>query len=93
VILVTDTQPKEPKTLLELKVKKTAPAPAPGAPGASLTERVNDAYAARDAMQGSTQQSSGAAEAAGVLTAIDEDEDDEEAEVPREFEYHSEEEE
>ena len=33
---------------------------------------------------------SGAAEAAGVLTAVDEDEEGgEEAEVPRDFEYHS----
>lgn len=35
----------------------------------------------------------GAAAAAGVLTAVDEDaEDGEEAELPREFEYHSDEE-
>lgn len=33
VILLTDTKPSEPKTLLELKVKKAAPAPAPGASG------------------------------------------------------------
>lgn len=33
---------------------------------------------------------SGAAEAAGVLTAVDEDEEGaEEAELPKEFEYHS----
>ena len=35
VILLTDTKPSEPKTLLELKVKKAAPAPAPGASGSS----------------------------------------------------------
>lgn len=35
VILLIDTKPSEPKTLLELKVKKAAPAPAPGASGSS----------------------------------------------------------
>lgn len=30
VILLTDTRPSEPKSLLELKVRKAAPAPAPG---------------------------------------------------------------
>jgi len=35
VILLTDTKPSEPKTLLELKVKKAVPAPAPGASGSS----------------------------------------------------------
>ncbi|KAF1941549.1 26S proteasome regulatory complex, non-ATPase subcomplex, Rpn2/Psmd1 subunit [Clathrospora elynae] len=35
VILLTDTQPSERKDLLELKVKKAAPAPAPGASGFS----------------------------------------------------------
>lgn len=32
---------------------------------------------------------SGAAAAAGVLTAVDEDDDGEEAEVPDDFDYHS----
>ncbi|KAH7126919.1 armadillo-type protein [Dendryphion nanum] len=35
VILLTDTKPSEPKSLLELKVKKAAPAPTPGAAGPS----------------------------------------------------------
>jgi 26S proteasome regulatory subunit N2 len=35
VILLTDTKPSEPKTLLELKVKKAAPAPTPGGAGPS----------------------------------------------------------
>ncbi|EDU50350.1 RPN2 26S proteasome regulatory complex component [Pyrenophora tritici-repentis] len=38
VILLTDTKPSEPKTLLELKVKKAAPAPAPGASGSSADQ-------------------------------------------------------
>lgn len=82
VIVLEDTQPSEPKTLLELKVKKVAPAPAPGAPGRSLTDRITDAYATRDS------QTDNAAEAAAVLNAVDEDDEDgEEADVPGEFEY------
>jgi len=84
VIVLEDTQPSEPKTLLELKVKKTAPAPAPGAPG--LSDRITDAYATRDSQTTSTN--SGAAEAAAVLNAVDEDDEDgEEAEIPGEFDY------
>jgi len=86
VIVLEDTQPSEPKTLLELKVKKTAPAPAPGAPGRSLSDRITDAYATRDSQTTSTN--SGAAEAAAVLNAVDEDDEDgEEAEIPGEFDY------
>jgi 26S proteasome regulatory subunit N2 len=86
VIVLEDTQPSESKTLLELKVKKVAPAPAPGAPGRSLTDRISDAYATRDSQTGSTN--SGAAEAAAVLNAVDEDDEDgEEAEAPGEFDY------
>ncbi|KAF2088798.1 26S proteasome regulatory complex, non-ATPase subcomplex, Rpn2/Psmd1 subunit [Saccharata proteae CBS 121410] len=93
VILLHDTRPSESKELLEMKLKKAATTPAPGAPGHTLAEQVNSAYAARDA-GGAADTSiagiSGASEAAGVLTAVDEDEDDgEEAPVPREFEYHS----
>lgn len=86
VILVTDTKPSEAKELLELKVKKASAAPAPGAPGHTLQDRVEDAYSSRDTGAGVT----GAAEAAGVLTAVDEDDDDEEASAPRDFEYYSE---
>ncbi|KAK7702905.1 proteasome regulatory particle base subunit [Botryosphaeria dothidea] len=87
VILVTDTKPSEAKELLELKVKKSATTPAPGAPGHSLQDRVEDVYSSRDAEASHT---TGAAEAAGVLTAVDEDEDDEEASAPRDFDYYSE---
>jgi 26S proteasome regulatory subunit N2 len=85
VILLIDTQPSEPKTLLELKVRKTAPAP--GAPGQSLADRVTDAYAERDA-QAAGAATGGAAEAAGVLNAVDEDEEgSEEADLPGDFDY------
>ncbi|EOD52586.1 putative 26s proteasome regulatory subunit rpn2 protein [Neofusicoccum parvum UCRNP2] len=86
VILVTDTKPSEPKELLELKVKKATTTPAPGAPGHSLQDRVEDAYSSRDA---TASLNTGAAEAAGVLTAVDEDDDDQEASPPRDFEYYS----
>ena len=57
----------------------------------TLNDRIGDAYRSRDQAGAlEAQMSSGAAEAAGVLTAVDEDEEGgEEAEVPRDFEYHS----
>ena len=90
VILVIDKQPSEPKTLMELKarkgVKQTAAAPDPT--GAA---RAPDAAAVGAATAGAGGAGLGAAEAAGVLTAIDEDiEGDEEAPVPQDFEYESE---
>ncbi|KAK3719464.1 proteasome regulatory particle base subunit [Vermiconidia calcicola] len=85
-ILLFDTQPDEPKTLLELKArKKTAPA---AAPGVSL----NGASAADTNMADAAAVPAGAAAAAGVLTAVDEDEEGgEEAPVPDEFEVDDEE--
>ncbi|KAJ9661094.1 proteasome regulatory particle base subunit [Coniosporium apollinis] len=90
VILLIDQQPDEPKSLLELKVKKVAPAPAPGAQGQgqgqAVPETMSDAISA-------LAQGTGASEAAAVLNAVDEDEEGgEEAEVPRDFEYFSDEE-
>ncbi|KAL9003404.1 MAG: hypothetical protein Q9188_003730 [Gyalolechia gomerana] len=84
VILLTDTTPKEPKSLMEMKAKKTVkPAAAPS----TLQDRVNEAIGQQEAAGGDT---GGAAEAAGVLTAVDEDvEGGEEAEMPQEFEYFS----
>ncbi|KAL8946532.1 MAG: hypothetical protein Q9222_007084 [Ikaeria aurantiellina] len=87
VVLLTDETPSEPKTLMELKAKKTVkPAAAPP----TLQDRVTEALGQQEA---AGQESGGAAEAAGVLTAVDEDaEGGEEAEVPREFEYFTDEE-
>ncbi|KAI9834640.1 MAG: proteasome regulatory particle base subunit [Phylliscum demangeonii] len=80
VIMLLDTKPSEPKDLLEMKSKKTVDRAA--APQ-TFEDQVQSAYGARGA-------AGGAAEAAGVLTAVDEDEEGgEEAEVPREFEYFS----
>ena len=73
MILLTDTKPSEPKTLLELKVKKAAPAPTPGAAGSSGDQApegvsVTTAAAVSDNMV---------------------DEGDDEASIPGEFEYES----
>lgn len=78
VILLHDTKPSEPKTLMEMKRKPPAkPATAP-----STTQERGESAA--------QPSGAGAAEAAGVLTAFDEGGDGEEdAEMPREFEYHS----
>ncbi len=74
---------------MELKARKNIKAAA--APE-TLQDRVNAAFNLPGSTGGgeSTSDTGGAAEAAGVLTAIDEDsEGSEEAELPREFEYHS----
>lgn len=74
---------------MELKARKnTKPAAAPE----TLQDRVTAAFNQQDATEGRTQESTGAAEAVGVLTALDEDgEGGEEASVPHEFDYQSDE--
>ncbi|PPJ54259.1 hypothetical protein CBER1_05163 [Cercospora berteroae] len=92
VILLTDTKPDESKSLLELKAKKktAAAAPAPGA-GNALSSAPRDTnmggFEAALASAGLT----GAAAGAGVLTAVDEDDDGEEAPVPDAFQVDEEE--
>lgn len=91
VILLTDTTPSEAKSLLELKAKKPVkPAVAP----ATLQDRADQVHGQQgQQLEASSRDTGGAAEAAGVLTAVDEDvEGGEEAPVPREFEYHTDEE-
>lgn len=95
--MLTDATPSEAKTLLEVKARKTTkPAAAPE----SLQEQISAAFgngqgttaAAAGGPSSSNAQrgEGGAAEAVGVLTAIDEDgEGGEEAEVPRDFDYDS----
>jgi 26S proteasome regulatory subunit N2 len=74
--LLHDTQPEEEKTLLELKVKK---APAPTA----LRDEVGPSE-----VPVTPAPIGGAAAGAAVLTAVDEDEEDgEEAPVPNDFDY------
>lgn len=74
VILLTDTRPSEPKTLLELKVKKAAPAPAPGAAGSSGDH-------APEGVSVTT--------AAAPISDNMVDEGEDEASVPGDFEYES----
>ena len=82
VILLHDTTPEEPKSLLEMK-KTKRPSQAAAAPE-TFEDPIN-ANVAQSQVGGD-----GAAEAAGVLTAIDEGEEgDSDAEMPHEFEYHS----
>jgi 26S proteasome regulatory subunit N2 len=100
-ILVHDREPTEEKHLIEEKLKKvsTDRAPVPntgsgrggrgGRPG--LEEALLRQLGVNPGALGDGLAGSGAAAAAGVLTAIDEDgEDDEEAQPPREFEYDTE---
>jgi 26S proteasome regulatory subunit N2 len=98
VILLQDLQPSEPKQLLELKVKKTSPTPAP-APGQNvgaaeapveepITPEGGQRLTRRAAADILREMAPGAEAAAGVLTAVDEDEEGvDEALAPREFEY------
>ena len=82
-ILLFDEDPDEPKSLVELKAKKRTAPPAP-APAASGT---NGLSIGNSGLTDATAPLSGAAAAAGVLTAVDEDEEGaEEAPVPDEFE-------
>jgi len=74
VILLNDTRPSEPKSLLELKVKKTAPAPTPGGAGASGDQAPTGVEAAP-----------ASADVDDNLV----EEGDAEASVPGEFEYNS----
>ncbi|KAI9774228.1 MAG: proteasome regulatory particle base subunit [Geoglossum umbratile] len=78
VVLLTDTKPSDPKTLLELKSRKKV---------SSITPDTKT----RQTEQGASRTSAGtggAEAAAGVLTAVDEDEEGgEEAEVPKDFDY------
>ena len=85
VMVVLDREPKESRETIELKVSKTEvkQAAAPGQP-------TQDQSSASNAPQTPAPAESGAAAAAGVLTAIDEDEEGgEEAPLPDEFDYRS----
>ncbi|TAQ87011.1 hypothetical protein B7494_g4662 [Chlorociboria aeruginascens] len=91
VILLIDTQPTEGKVLIEERLKK-APIEKAAAP-TTLEDLRNESFNLRrqaDAQGEAAGAYPGAAAAAGVLTAVDEDEEGgEEAEVPRDFEYFS----
>ena len=91
VILLNDTKPSEAKSLIEMKRKPaTKPANTAANDTSSNQDALNAAIAAATAAATGT---TGAAEAAGVLTAFDEGgEGEEDAELPRDFDYHSDEE-
>ncbi|KAL9078726.1 MAG: hypothetical protein Q9157_002371 [Trypethelium eluteriae] len=80
VILLTDSKPSEAKSLLEMRSKKAS---TPAAPATGVTQQSGEAIST------SATGTGGAIAGAGVLTAVDEDDDGEEAEVPREFDYQS----
>lgn len=114
-VLLDDTQPDEPKTLIEEKLKKATTERAPvagattGATPRNAAQSLLSNWSSRAMASGaggvpeisdllqlglrgqegrSAGRTSGAAAAAGVLTAVDEDnEGDEEAPVPEDFEY------
>ena len=90
VVLVIDTQPEAERQTIELKASKVEAKPGPSA--ASGAESMGQDRAIEAATpQTPVSAGSGAAAAAGVLTAVDEDEEGaEEAPVPDEFEYFSE---
>ncbi|KAE8382935.1 armadillo-type protein [Aspergillus bertholletiae] len=92
VVVVLDQKPEEPRETIEMKASKEVRQPAAAAE--TLQDRLQAAIGAaalQTPQRGSSrlaEAASGAAAAAGVLTAVDEDdEDEEEAPVPEEFEY------
>lgn len=88
VIVVLDTKPKEDRETIPLTISKKPVAPAPSVQNTAGTGAAVPQTPARGIGQQST--GSGAAAAAGVLTAVDEDEEGgEEAEMPGEFQYES----
>merc|ERR1711964_408249 len=85
VILMIDTKPDEEVVLIEEKLKKATIEKA--AAPTTLEDMRTESFNLRRQADGAGE-ASGAAAAAGVLTAVDEDEEGaEEAEVPRDFEY------
>lgn len=88
VIMMIDNEPEKEKVLVEEKMKKAATDKAAAVP--TFNDLRDESFSQR---RGGDEEAanvlSGAAVAAGVLTAVDEDEDGEEAEVPKDFEYFS----
>jgi len=85
--LLIDTQPGEPKVLIESKLKQAIIEKA--AAPTTLEDMRNESFNLRRQADAQGEATGvGAAAAAGVLTAVDEDEEGgEEAECPKEFEY------
>lgn len=89
-----DKSPEESRETIELKASKEARQPA--ATGETLQDRLQSAIGAASLQTPQREgaqvpgAAAGASAAAGVLTAVDEDEDGEDAPLPDEFEYESE---
>jgi 26S proteasome regulatory subunit N2 len=99
VVVVLDKQPEEPREVVELKASKEARQPPP--PTETLQDRLQAAIGTAalqtpqraDARAALSAATGGAAAGAGVLTAVDEDEEGvEDAPVPDDFTYESDEE-
>ena len=97
MVVVLDNQPEEPRETIELEASRKKPQ-APASAGETLQDRLQAAIgaaalqtpsrAAARAALSDYASASGAAAAAGVLTAVDEDEEGaEDAPVPDEFTY------
>ncbi|KAH9908842.1 26S proteasome regulatory complex, non-ATPase subcomplex, Rpn2/Psmd1 subunit [Xylariomycetidae sp. FL2044] len=93
-ILLHDMQPEKEKELIEEKLKKVATEKAPVAGNAqsrnprTVEEALLSRLGGNMLATPTRNETSGAAAAAGVLTAVDEDnEGDEEARPPRDFDY------
>ena len=89
VLLVTDKQPSEPKSLITLKARKNVQ-PAATVPASNQQQPLADVISQLQSQRPADREASGAAAGAGVLTAVDEDvEGGEEAPVPNEFDYYT----
>ncbi|KLJ10690.1 26S proteasome regulatory subunit N2 [Blastomyces silverae] len=87
VVVVLDKAPSEPREILELRASRETKQ---AAAGETIQDRINAAMSALEQPAVVAGTSGGAAAAAGVLTAVDEDEEgSEEAPVPNEFDYYS----
>lgn len=94
VMVVLDTEPEEPREIIPLKVSKVeAPPPTAGntvGAGQAPPQTPAGQRIGGDVEDEATAVGAGVAAAAGVLTAIDEDEEGvEDAPLPAEFEYES----
>ncbi|KAL4922510.1 armadillo-type protein [Aspergillus aurantiobrunneus] len=93
VVVVLDKTPEEPREVIEMKASKDAKPPAtPADPMQALQDRLQEYRDAGAGLQtpqrgADSLSAPGAIAAAGVLTAVDEDEDGEEAPLPEEFGY------
>ncbi|KAL4804283.1 armadillo-type protein [Aspergillus unguis] len=95
VVVVLDKNPEEDREVIELKASKETRAPAAAIPADAMQslqarlQEFQDPASLTPLRRGESPIAPGASAAAGVLTAVDEDEDGEEAPVPDEFGYTS----